>query len=68
MKEKLEIRIRLRDALAGEAPRLKNGALARDVLAIHLSWCFARGRVSSLDGHGGVVRIQNTECFSQELV
>ena len=58
----------LRDALAREAPKHRNGALARDFLANYSSWCLARGRVSSLDGHGGVVRIQSTECFSQELV
>ena len=66
--DKQSVNSLLRDSLAREAPKHRNGALARDFLANYSSWCLARGRVSSLDGHGGVVRIQSTECFSQELV
>ena len=58
----------LRDALAREAPKHRNGVLARDSLASYSRWRLARGRVSSLDGHGGVVRVQSTKCFTQELV
>eukprot|EP00959_Pyramimonas_sp_CCMP1952_P337569 7069038-Pyramimonas_sp.AAC.1 len=50
-----------------EAPKQRNSALAPDFLANCSGWCFAHLRVSSLGGHSGVVRVQSTECFSQEL-